>query len=496
MKACKLKIAFFASSIESDSLRGAARLFRALIDGLAKRNDIDLYILFERFPPEFNPVSSIFKVKRYKDVVLEGSTFSSLQSVTGKGIRKSLKTIFEKTRKKYRALCPRPLRIILRPLNYLTHKILKIIYNTANSYLSKYQERRLRHGHLNFFSLEFFREIISTQKEAHESNKDIVSEYSSINEFDVVLNFWWFHTKNSNELIGLSKNSKTLTYSWFLDAIPIRIPHWQEGLIAESTFRNHIQTHLEISDRIVAISHSAANDAQEIFSISEEKITVVPCGIYNEDFIVVEGQSSINIVLKKYNIQDGVPIVLAIGLQEPSKNIINVIKACFKLLQSGFSEFQLVIIGEHIGFNPHERFGEVLKKLSGSIHVVFTGGVSEKEKHILLSATNVFLYPSLWEGFGIPPLEAMAASVPVLVSDIASLPEVCKDYVWYCDPYDSSDIAEKLQEILKMGFNQRAFMTERAQKYAKEWLWETKAIPELVEDINKQLSSEKFNKSL
>ena len=283
---------------------------------------------------------------------------------------------------------------------------------------------------------------------------------------------------------------KILTYSWFLDAIPLRIPHWQEGFIGESEFRNIVQTHLEISDRIVAISHSAAEDASLFFAIPKEKTVIIPCGIFEEDFVELYNPSSISIIYNKFGLKEDIPILLCIGVQEPSKNTINIIKSCYKLLKNGVSNFQLVLVGEYNGSDPRIHFGEVLIKLSKIINVKFTGSVLEEEKKILLSQAKLFIYASLWEGFGIPPLEAMAAGVPVLTSDVASLPEICQDHAWFCDPYDPSDIAEKISEILSLSDGERSIRIVEAKKYARKWVWDNHAIPLLIADIEKQLSQD------
>ena len=360
------------------------------------------------------------------------------------------------------------------------------MFNFVRPSLARFQTKTQLNGAADFFSIAFLRKIFFPKKNSTtDNNKHIIDEYTSLDGFDVILNFWWFHTPSANELTGLCKN-KVITYSWILDAIPLRIPHWQEGLISESVFRNQVQTHLEMSDRVVAISRSAAEDAHLFFSIPREKITTVPCGIYVSDFIEKNKEVTENF-FKKYGIKEGVPIILSIGLQEPSKNTLNVIKACYNIARSGNKNFQLVIVGEHRGMDPQKRFGAVINKISESINVVFTGSITEEDKHILMSNADVFLYPSLWEGFGIPPLEAMAAGVPVVVSDIASLPEVCQDHVLYCDPYDPSDISEKVISILEMSEETRTVMLNKAREYAKEWLWDKKAVPELISDIRIQL---------
>lgn len=490
MNSQKIKIAFFSNMFDSNSKRGAMRLFTAIIHELSRCEDIELYGLFERLPSEFNPVSSIFKVRRFKNskMVEIEQEINSLDDTQKLNLYNNpFKTRYINVREKYRSSVSKPIRNLLRPFSFIIIKILKIVYHRIRPLVFEYKERGLRGGYPNIFSRNFIKEFFASRKFNGNPNEKITSEYFSINEFDIILNFWWFHTNNSSGLIGLCKTKKILTYSWFLDAIPLRIPHWQEGFIGESEFRNMVQTHLEISDRVVAISHSAADDASLFFSIPKEKIVIVPCGISEEDFIQSHNPSSISSLYNKFGLKDDVPIFLCIGVQEPSKNTINIIKSCYKVAQYGINNFQLVLIGEHNGFDPKFHFGEVLIKLSKIINVKFTGAISDEEKRILLSQSKLFIYTSLWEGFGIPPLEAMAAGVPVLTSDIASLPEVCQDHAWFCDPYDPSDIAEKISEILLLSDEERSIRIVKAKEYARKWVWDNHAIPLLIADIKNQL---------
>lgn len=479
----KIKIAFFASTFNSDSNRGASRLFSALINTLSKRNDVELYELLDRLPSEFNPIDSIFRIRQFGK---ERGSGPILNFVTKYD---RFKTLFKKAQTKYRTSVPNPIRYTMRPFTFIPLTVLRTFDKRIHPFISKLREK-IQQKNI------FLREVFFPRKTSSKNNNEYINaEYVDINEFDVILNFWWFHTPSSNESTGLSKN-KAIVYSWFLDAIPLRIPHWQEGLISESVFRNNVQTHLEMSDRVVAISHSAAEDAHLLFSIPREKTIVIPCGLYANDFIKRKKESQFEKTLKKYGVKENVPIILSIGLQEPSKNTINIIKSCYNLIISGNKNFQLIIVGEHRGMDPLTRFGAVLKKISESINIVFTGSISEDDKQALMSAADLFLYPSLWEGFGIPPLEAMAAGIPVIVSDVASLPEVCKDYVLYCDPYDPSDISEKITTVLEMSPESRISMLNRAREYAKEWLWEKKAVPELIADIRNQLPRFSSNKNV
>ncbi len=491
----KLKIGFLAEPLDSNSTRGAARLFRTLVLELSLREDVELYALYERSAAELNPVASIFRYRQFKNGhALEDNPFGrkvNLNDIECFFIKRPpvLTGYLKKFRAGYRKYFPGLIRNVLRPVNWLLANVVWSIYNSQKPRLQLIREKMLRRGYNKFTFSSFLKMLFSPDTELGSPNEQVVSEYVSIAEFDVVLNFWWFHSPTHNELLGLYRPLSVLVYSWFLDAIPLRLPHWQDGLIGESHFRRHVGPHLQMSDRIVAISESAAYDLQAFFPMQEDKVVVVPCGIFEKDFLEHNSETDRDLegTMARIFLRSGIPIVMIIGVQEPSKNVVNILKACHYAIRQGNSNFQLLFVGEHSGFDPHQRFGPILDKVNSNINIIFSGTISENDKCALLAGASVLLYPSLWEGFGIPPLEAMAAGVPVLISDLASLPEVCGEHATYCDPYDPVDIGEKLIELLEMPAERREILVMQAKEYARKWLWGHRAVPLLITDIREQI---------
>lgn len=487
----KLKIAYLKSAINNDSKRGASRLFSVLINGLSQCENVDLYEIYDRMPEEFNPINTIFKVKKIQ--IEKSIPWHETEKLDYDFFTKSyfMDKIY-RIRSLYRKYVPKIIRYFLKPINYFIHKTAIKLFRyinkvfpkikIVNNYINEINEFNKNFGIPKMSVLEISYKMFIGELFIKNPNEKLNVEYCSLNDFDAILNFWWFHSRNINEIIHLFKTCNAPIYAWFLDAIPLRIPHWQDGLISESVFKPQVQIHLALSDRVIALSQSAALDAQIFFHVPKEKIQVIPCGIFSDDFLNPDDIDG-TLILNKYAIKREVPIILSIGVQEPSKNTINIIKACMKLVNFGVINVQLVFIGETRGFDPFEKYGVILKKLANKINVVFTGSISEEEKKTLLAKASVFLYPSLWEGFGIPPLEAMAAKVPIVTSYIASLPEVCQEHVWYCDPYDPTDIFEKLKTVLLMEEVEMSEKLNKACQYAKEFIWEIKAIPMLVDDI-------------
>jgi glycosyltransferase involved in cell wall biosynthesis len=164
----------------------------------------------------------------------------------------------------------------------------------------------------------------------------------------------------------------------------------------------------------------------------------------------------------------GRPYLLFVGNVKPNKNLVTLMDA-FALLINKTSH-DLIIIGKKEGFITGDN--EVISRaanLNERIH--FTGYVSESLLREYVRHADIFVFPSLYEGFGLPPLEAMASGCPVIVSRSASLPEVCGDAALYCDPYDAHDIAKKIESIL-INTELREKLGKNGPEYAKLFTWE------------------------
>lgn len=173
--------------------------------------------------------------------------------------------------------------------------------------------------------------------------------------------------------------------------------------------------------------------------------------------------------LKKYNIN--FPYLLFVGKHDPLKNLIRLIEA-FKLIKEEFSQYKLVIVGEY------SWFSEVIKKRINELKlekdVIFTDYLADEVLCHFYQNADVFVFPSLYEGFGMPVLEAMACGTPVVASNVCSLPEIVKDNGILVNPYDVEDIANGIYKILKDD-NLRQDLIKKGLSYVKEFTWEKAA---------------------
>lgn len=215
---------------------------------------------------------------------------------------------------------------------------------------------------------------------------------------------------------------------------------------------------------VIAVSVHTKRDIVESFGIPEERIHIVHPGVA-ENFRPVPERETVE-VRKKYGLDR--PYLLYLGALEPRKNIPTIISA-FERLPDGID---LVLAGGSGWMNR-----PVLKRMADSPaapRIKRIGYVNENDKPALYSAATAFVYPSFYEGFGMPPLEAMACGTPVITSFSSSLGEVVGDAGLLVDPHSMRELAEAMQEIVSDGLL-RERLGERGVERAKHFTWERSA---------------------
>lgn len=226
-----------------------------------------------------------------------------------------------------------------------------------------------------------------------------------------------------------------------------------------------IQYSLDRSDRIITISEFSKKELMELMGVEAERIALVsPAPAYTQTNCQTQAD------LSRFPIQS--PYLLYVGTIEPRKNLVFLIKAFEYLKKETGCPHQLVLAGGK-GWNNEEIY-LAAQESQYQKDIVFTGYISQAEKTALYQQAELFVFPSLYEGFGIPPLEAMGAGCPVVCSDAASLPEVVGDAAKLTSPTDVQELAQAMTDVL---FNQtqRETLIERGKCRAKVYTWEDSA---------------------
>jgi glycosyltransferase involved in cell wall biosynthesis len=216
-------------------------------------------------------------------------------------------------------------------------------------------------------------------------------------------------------------------------------------------------------DKIISDSHHTKQDIIKHFKIPEDKIKVIHLAA-SENYRPLNEKEIINIK-QKYNLN--YPFILYVGTLEPRKNIPTLLKALYKLKKQGIKH-KLVITGKK-GWKYKSIF-ETIDKLNLQKDVIFTGYVPDEDLPALYNAADLFVYPSLYEGFGLPPLEAMQCGTPVITSNTSSLPEVVGDAGIMVNPYDVDELANKMYEVLTND-GLREELSKKGLERAKLFSW-------------------------
>jgi glycosyltransferase involved in cell wall biosynthesis len=240
----------------------------------------------------------------------------------------------------------------------------------------------------------------------------------------------------------------------------------------------------------IAVSEATKKDLVELLGYPEELVTVV----YEAADLRVKSQESRvknDEILKKYGLEK--PYLLMVGTLEPRKNLRRTIKAFGKLesrVKSQESrELKLVIAGKggwgtSTGSIDSLQAGsaQVFEKQNFGESVKFIGYVSDEDKFALMKSAVGFLYPSLYEGFGLPILEAFACGVPVLTSNVSSMPEVAgrapsgaRQAAIYVDPYDMASIRAGVEKMINLSNVERNKLIQNGYKQLKKFSWEKAA---------------------
>ena len=199
--------------------------------------------------------------------------------------------------------------------------------------------------------------------------------------------------------------------------------------------------------KIIVPSDATASDLIHFYKCHPDKITVIPHGFKAPKNLPKKKEDpfSEHEIFRYFKIEKDTKYILFVGRLESKKNLERLVKA-FARFVDGHPDYKLVLAGKK-GVGA-ENVIRTIQEQNVTEKVVMMGYVSEEEKNILMQNCKLFVFPSLYEGFGMPILEAFYFEKPVLVSHVSSLPEVAKDAAHYCDPYDTESIEMGLTKLV------------------------------------------------
>ena len=296
------------------------------------------------------------------------------------------------------------------------------------------------------------------------------------------LMFRWPRLENITEKCDLYQISeicqqptKAKTVAFIHDITTILYPQYhliKNKILYHFRFKNI----KKYANAVLTNSENTKRDIIERIGITADKIFVTPFGVHerfrhisktDDSDSVKNERIAVQGVLKKYGIEE--PYICYLGTIEPRKNLNNLLQAFYELKHQEKIPHKLVLIGKDGWF--YEEIYQKISELNLTGDVVRTGFVSDEDVPYLLNGAEVFIYPSFYEGFGLPVLEAMACGTPVVTSSGSSLPEVGGDSVKYADPMSHTDIASRILEFIKSPEEREKFSKLGIER-AKHFTWE------------------------
>lgn len=227
-------------------------------------------------------------------------------------------------------------------------------------------------------------------------------------------------------------------------------------------FENNFFQNIINSDIIITGSNFTKQEILQRLNFKEEKVKVIYHGVNHDIFKVYEDIQLDFDLPKKF--------IFSVGSIEPRKNLLGLLKAYNLLPKSLKDEYKLVLAG----FKGWEN-KEIMEQIEfNKDYIHYLGFITDEQLAKVYNKATCFVFPSFYEGFGLPPIEAMASGTPVISSDQTSMPEVCQDAAIYCNPYNIQDISNKIELLL----NDKKLQSKLIKKgliKAKEYTWDKSA---------------------
>lgn len=247
------------------------------------------------------------------------------------------------------------------------------------------------------------------------------------------------------------------------------IPYFLPEMVRPSflrRFTNEMPTIVEHADRIITVSHTSKKDIINIFKVTPEKIVVIPSAPTSA-FRPLPKSTTKNWLRDTYGLKK--PYILYVGGLNPRKNVPELIYAYAKIRKFLPCGQPLVILGpEGKHLSKLRLLGEALNLTAEEL--IFPGFIDSSELPYFYNGADLFVYPSLYEGFGLPPIEAMACGTPVITSNVSSLPEVVGEAALTVNPYDTLALAETILKVLSDD-SLRSDLINKGLQHSRKYNW-------------------------
>lgn len=223
------------------------------------------------------------------------------------------------------------------------------------------------------------------------------------------------------------------------------------------------------ADALITVSNNTKADTIRLVGVPDHKITAIPLGI-SDEFKVISNEELLQDIREKYNLPQ--EFILHVSVVEPRKNLTLLLKSFQNLTRDG-TDISLVIAGQ-LGWMYEDVFKQVEELGIKKEQVIFTGYIPPEDLPGIYNLAKIFVYPSVYEGFGLPPLEAMACGTPTITTDISSMPENVGDAGILVPPKDEAALTQAIRSLLKNPDLQKQLSRSGPQR-AGRFTWEANA---------------------
>jgi len=250
-----------------------------------------------------------------------------------------------------------------------------------------------------------------------------------------------------------------------MDIIPFIHPEWASGRlrgVKNFAFKRAVKS----ANHIITISEHSKQDIINHFEIDESRISTVPLGVDSRFFIRID-ESKIESIKSKYGIDR--EFFLSVGTLQPRKNILRTIEAFRRLSKSHRENSLLVIVGQD-GWGSDE-LGLSIERMREDGDGIWLSYLPQDEVYALMQSARAIVYPSLYEGFGLPIIEGFASQTPIITSTTTSMPEVAGDAAILVDPYSIEEISKAMERLLESDILARELVAKGLER-VREYSWD------------------------
>lgn len=246
------------------------------------------------------------------------------------------------------------------------------------------------------------------------------------------------------------------------------LAHYHELSLKQKIYTNlHFNAATKLNDLIITVSEFSKSEILKYTKANANSIKVIYNGINHVLFRKIEDSKRLKEVRQTYHLPSH--FILFVGNVKPHKNLKNLLLA-FNLVKENIPDYKLVIVGKKEGFiTADPTLFHFIKNEKLEEKILFTDFVPINDLPVIYNLASLFVFPSLYEGFGLPPLEALSCGCPVIVSDRASMPEICGKAVTYFDPELPEEIGQAILRKLKLSRADRILEQEIKRIVSFRW---------------------------